>query len=162
MSLLLICLIVTDTCNPSGLPFLIRITGDELGGDLAKAVKSKAPNKLRNIAAFYLRLWKPIQFFPSSPRRELANHVQGLHLNGPESECKAVELDYTAPLHEFYPSDTPLPFGVVHVVVQLPPVQQVPNPGRPLLSFGQDNVKMNNVQELNPYILQSTVSSFSS
>ncbi|KAI0298017.1 hypothetical protein B0F90DRAFT_836705 [Multifurca ochricompacta] len=110
MSLLLICLIVTDTCNPLGFPFPIRITGDEFGCDLAEAVKSEVPHTHRNIDASDLRLWKPNHFFPSSPSHDLASHVDYLRLNASRNERNAIQLDTTAPLNEYFLSDIPLPF----------------------------------------------------
>ncbi|KAI0293630.1 hypothetical protein B0F90DRAFT_1670783 [Multifurca ochricompacta] len=78
MSLVLICLLVSNNCTPLAFPFPIRITNDELGGDLAEEIKLKDPINLSSIPASHLRLWKPNDFFPGAPEEDLVNHVDCL------------------------------------------------------------------------------------
>ncbi|KAI0292042.1 hypothetical protein B0F90DRAFT_301251 [Multifurca ochricompacta] len=84
MSLLLVCLIVNDTCNPLEHPFPIRITGDNLGCELAEAIKLKNPDRLGHIDSSDLTLWKPNAFFPGGPRN-VFSYAQDLHLNASQN-----------------------------------------------------------------------------
>ncbi|KAI0296942.1 hypothetical protein B0F90DRAFT_1743575 [Multifurca ochricompacta] len=61
-------------------PIPDKDNGDELCGDLAKAIKSKNTTRLGHIDSSDLTLWKLNDFFPISPEDDLVSHVDHLRL----------------------------------------------------------------------------------
>ena len=106
---------------PVGRPFIVRSPVGHTGSQLARAIREQNPDIPDSISHRDLCLWKPKLFLPTAPRSGLSDLVNELELDSDEVECSAECLHKDIPLLKVFSSNEPLPWGVVHVIVVVPP-----------------------------------------
>jgi len=96
--------------------------------DLLEGVNEKTSPLIdrKYFAVDALTPWRPHSFFPAHPPTRLARSVNDLYLND-KNKCAASRLENGATLEESFAE--PLPSDYVHVVLQLPPEDPIPQVG---------------------------------
>jgi len=127
MTVQVLCLLVTHTCEVIGNAFYVSLPNSDCVTveDLLEKVNEKASPLINRkyFAADASTPWKPYSFFPAHPPTHLSHHVKNLYLND-KDKCAAFRLEKGVTLEESFAG--PLPSKHVHIVVQLPPKDPIP------------------------------------